>query len=315
VTPAWVAVVVLNWNNEADSLECLSSLALSRPRVDAILVDNGSTDGSAEVLAGSGLATHVLRTGKNLGYAGGINQGVDFALAHGYEYVVVLNNDTVVPPETIGRLVAHLAAQGAPAAISPRIMYADEPASMWFGGGIVDRGWPRHLQSSELRASLDVVRESEILSGCCIVASRASWIQAGPLDPSFFLIFEDSDWSLRAVTAGLRLLVADDCLLHHKVSRSFRDGPLPLLGTFYFVRNGLLFHWRHARQDVGHFIVGWVLRPTARVALRRRSDPSLVFAWLGLALAVLGRFGKAPARVERMALRRLSRSRVSQAGG
>src|SRR5690349_1191981 len=93
VVTSSVGIVVLNWNNADDTIACLKSLRNSTVSVTAIVVDNGSTDGSAEAIEASGLADVFLRTGANLGYAGGNNAGLRQALDAGHATVMVLNND------------------------------------------------------------------------------------------------------------------------------------------------------------------------------------------------------------------------------
>lgn len=307
MTRADTAVVVLNWNNAVDTLECLASLRDSDAQVDVIVVDNASADGSVEEVENSGLATTVIRNVENLGYAGGNNVGLREGLRAGYEYIVVLNNDTLVASSAIGALIRHVRDSPQPLAVSPVITYADEPTAIWFAGGVVDNGWPRHLQAREVEAKPGVLRPTEIVTGCCIATSRQVWSDVGEFDAGFFLIFEDSDWSVRATARGVALAVATDCAISHKVSRSFRIGPMPYLGTFYFVRNGLVFDWRHARRCVPRFLVSWVLRPTARRFRRQDTESQVAFAWLGLAAAILRMKGGAPDVVSRYARSRQRR--------
>lgn len=303
MTAAALAVVVLNWNNASDTLECLRSLAASEEPVVTVVVDNGSVDGSAEEIERSGLTTHLLRTGRNLGYAGGNNVGLQHALAEGYECIAVLNNDTLVGPQAMGQMRRHVVESSCPLAINPVISYADHPASTWFAGGVMDRGWPRHLQAAEVSEAEGVLRDSEVLTGCCLVATGETWREVGLFDERFFLIFEDSDWSLRARQRGVRLAVATDSVIAHKVSRSFELGAMPSLGIYYFVRNGLRFNGRYARRHLLRFMTMWVLRPTVRRVRSTGSWNTVLFAWLGFLSAVTGQSGKAPSAIERLGQR------------
>jgi len=110
--------------------------------------------------------------GENLGYAGGNGVGLEAALGWGSSYVVVLNNDTIVPPGTLSRLANHLESNPGLVAVSPVITYFDRPRETWFAGGIVDRNRPRHLQPSELAPDHTSLRETALLTGCRIAASR-----------------------------------------------------------------------------------------------------------------------------------------------
>lgn len=296
-----VAVVVLNWHGANDTLECLRSLRGATPPVHSIVVDNGSTDDSLLEITASGLADTVLETGVNLGYAEGNNVGLRIAIARGFPIIAVLNNDTVVRAESFSALVDDLP-KAEHRALSPDIRYYDDPSRSWFAGGLLDRGWPRHLQPSELTAETKDLRESDVLTGCCIVARRETWQRVGLFDPGYFLIFEDSDWSLRARGRGVKLYVTSRSTIEHKVSRSFASGPSSLLGEFYYLRNGLTFELAYARRHIPAFLLRWLIRPTLSSVARRRRGRGTLFRWLGVAAFVARQRGRAPAMVERLAL-------------
>jgi GT2 family glycosyltransferase len=293
-----VAVVVLNWNNAVDSLECLESLRRSNQRVSIIVVDNGSTDGSDAQIRASGLADIVLQSGGNLGYAGGNNVGLRYAIQAGFESVCVLNNDTVVEPEALGTMFQHLSA-GGDLAVSPRIDYFHSPGTPWFAGGVIDRGMPLHLQPDEVPTASSFARSSETLSGCCVMALSDTWHSVGLFDERYFLIFEDSDWSMRARRCGVALRVLDSALIHHKVSRSFSSGPASLLGCYYHARNGVRFHRQYGRRYIPHFVSQWVVRPSLRAG-RAGAAPS-VFRLLGAFAGCAGPGGRAPRPLARLA--------------
>ena len=127
VADAHVVVIVLNWCGEDDTAECLESLArCDWPRLTVLLVDTGSPDGSGARLHARFPELPYLQTGANLGYTGGNNRGFEWALAHGADHVVVLNNDTVVEPDLIARLPAPAGGRRRP---PPRASAAWRPRS------------------------------------------------------------------------------------------------------------------------------------------------------------------------------------------
>ena len=274
----------------------------------SIVVDNNSAGDDVTLLRSSHLADTIIEAGSNLGYAAGNNLGLRYALDGGFQIAGVLNNDTVVDEDTLSSLVAHLPAGGASdRAVSPDIRYFENPSRSWFAGGTIDRGWPRHLQEGELcPPAPSGLRISECLTGCCILARAEAWLRVGLFDPRYFLIFEDSDWSVRATARGVELFVATDATIRHKVSRSFTSGPSSLLGDYYFIRNGLRFERLHARRFLATFVMRWLLRPTFSDGVRGRCLNRLVFRWLGALAFVAGQTGRAPQRVERLAYRKRS---------
>ena len=296
-----VAVIVLNWNGADDTIACLESLRRATVLVHVIVVDNGSTDDSLRRIDAAALADEIVPTGVNLGYAEGNNTGLRLALDRGFHMVAVLNNDTIVAPDALELLVEALPASEH-RAVSPDIRYLQCPGESWFAGGVIDRGWPRHLQPAELAGDDRALRPSPCLSGCCIVARRETWERVGLFDPGYFLIFEDSDWSMRAVRCGVSLYVVTGSTIQHHVSRSFGQGPVSLLGSYYFVRNGLRFEARYFSRQLSRFAFQWLIRP-APALVRDRRLGELAFRWFG-ALAFASRLnGRAPWVLERLAER------------
>ena len=319
-------VVVLNYHGAADTVSCVSSLVTGSPEARVLVVDNGSYDGALDEVRSRWPAVRTLQVADNLGFAGGMNVGLRWALdaltdpasgaaAHGRaetDTVTVLNNDTVVPPGTIARL-AQTARTGA--AVSPEVRYLAEPDRVWFGGGTVDprTNLARHLTDEEL-AAVDRVahdtalRQTDVLAGCCVTATVATWRRVGLFDERYFLIFEDSEWSLRAGEAGVPLVVDRDAVLGHRVSASFiREHSY--LGLYYYTRNGLLFGRGRCGGSIveaGRFLRHHVL-PAVSTPLRRGERREGLRAALVLAHAVLdharGRYGRVPGHLEQRARR------------
>jgi GT2 family glycosyltransferase len=298
-------VIVLNWNGRDDTIACLRSLRESTISLHVIVIDNGSSDDSADRILRTALADDVVSTGTNLGFAEGNNVGLRLAMRRGAEMIIVLNNDTIVEPDAMERLVVELR-EGISLAASPDIRFFDAPGLSWFRGGVVDHGWPRHLQADEPMGPptqmSDALRSSGFLTGCCIAARREVWDTVGLFDQSYFLIFEDSDWSARAVSAGVTLAVATPSRIRHRVSRSLElDGGL--LSGYYFVRNGLRFQASYYPSERPRFVVQWVVTPALSLLRQRRGD-ELLLRCMGVIAHVVRQSGRAPYLVERFAAAR-----------
>jgi GT2 family glycosyltransferase len=302
-----VWLVVLNWNGREDSLELLSGLRSEPAQI--LFVDNGSTDGTIDAVRRSYPNVRTLQLGANRGFAGGNNAGIAMALSEGAEIIGVLNNDTVVEPGFLGPLVEALGDSGptgrSERAVSPDIRYAEAPEVSWWRGSTLDyrSGWPRHLTEDEQAAAVGAEIPTPLLTGCCMVARAETWRRVGLFDERLFLIYEDSDWSMRATSAGVQLLVVPESRIRHKVSRSF-TGSANALGSYYFARNGLIFAWRHL--GVGPtlaFLRDQVLRRSAREAMRRREFGPGAMRMLGVLAVVMGRRGPAGPIANRAARR------------
>lgn len=243
-----VAVVVLNWNGLADTLNCLRSLrALRYPSFQVVVVDNGSTDGSVAALRQYDPALPIVETGRNLGYAGGNNAGIRWALARGFDYILLLNNDTEVEPALLDALVDCSRRHADKVAVGARILLADSPERVWD----VEARWtpeaacfehPAHGQPAATLEPGD--RPSDYVCGCALMAHRRVFEQVGPLDEAYFLTFEEVDWCFRARALGFESIVADGTWLWHAVSASFGGAQSPL-ALYFYNRNRLLWTRRH----------------------------------------------------------------------
>src|SRR5215213_2485085 len=131
-----VFIIILNWNGWQDTLECLASLnGLAYSSYEIVVVDNGSTDESEIRIREARPDITLLQTGSNLGYAGGNNVGIRYALEQGAEYVWLLNNDTVVHPASLRTLTSLMQEDSRIAFLSPEMYYYDEPGVPTGTGG------------------------------------------------------------------------------------------------------------------------------------------------------------------------------------
>jgi GT2 family glycosyltransferase len=236
-----VHIVILTFNNSQDTGECLDSLAgLAYPDFAVTVVDNGSCDGSLERLRRDYPQVTFIRNEENLGFSAGNNVGIRHALQAGADLIWLLNNDTVVHPAALSRLVE--AAEAAPRAgiLGSKVYFYSEPERVHFAGGRVKKSLGRgiHLGMDGLDDGREgPAVESDFVTGASL-AVRAEMIrQVGLLDPGFFLYLEDLDWCLRARRAGWRVLYVPSSRIWHKVNATaVRRRPLII---YYVCRNSL----------------------------------------------------------------------------
>jgi GT2 family glycosyltransferase len=245
VAAPFVIAVVLNWNNLPDTLECVDSLQRSDYSNLAVrVVDNGSREDPSAVLHERYPNVGVLRNPRNLGYGGGNNVGLKCAIDESAAYILLLNNDVVVAPDCVRRLVAAAEADRRIGMATPKVFYYDRPADVYWDGGIVDwkSGEVPH-DSRDLPVEGGIVK-SEWLNGCSLFVRVTTIREIGLLDERYFLYFEDADWSVRAGRRGWTNAVVLGARAWHKVHRSTGGSRNPAV-RFYHFRNRYLFVAAH----------------------------------------------------------------------
>lgn len=238
-----VYVVILNWNGHADTVECLRSCGkISYALVRILVVDNGSSDGSEQLLRNEFPEIEVIQTGANLGFAGGNNVGIRHALCQAADYVLLLNNDTVVDPDFITPLVNAAAADPQAGILCSKIFFHDPPNVIWFAGAnfFPSLGWGRHRGYGKRDGvQFDQPGKTDRPTGCAMMVTRRLCETAGLLREEMFCYAEDLDWGLRARKVGFKVLYVPASKVWHKVSRA-TGGEASPISQYYSIRNTLL---------------------------------------------------------------------------
>jgi GT2 family glycosyltransferase len=278
-----VGIVVLSYNACADTLECLKSIqrVAYRP-LSTIVVDNASTDGTAERVRRDYPHVDLVCNPENLGYAGGNNVGIRCALEAGADYVLILNNDIVVGETFLEPLLMEAKANPHVGALCPKILYFDRPDTIWFAGATFD---PRKGYNGRVAGYREpdgpAFRQTRTIDRACgaaMLVPRAALETAGLFDADLFLYSEDAEWSLRARSAGFRIYVVPDSKVWHKVSIASGGESSPT-SLYYDTRNtletcerhaplGWLATWRRRLVVVGSHVVQALLSPRPAAGLR-----------------------------------------------
>lgn len=238
-----VYVLVLNWNGYPDTIRCLQSLkSLTYKNAAVVVIDNASTDRSVERIKAAYSLVNILVNQDNLGFAGGNNVGIKYALKQGADYIWLLNNDTEVHPEALGKMIEVAEADPTIGMVGSRIFHLEQRDKLLFAGGKINwfAGWCRH---DTQHSSEEKFRDVDFITGCSLLVRRNVVESIGLLDENFFLYFEDADWSIRARKAGFRLVVAPASIVWHKEMGSIK-GRSPA-HEYYVTRNNLLFMKKH----------------------------------------------------------------------
>ncbi len=245
-----VSAIVLNWNSREMTAECLRSLlAMDARDFEIVVVDNGSRDGSPHYLRKAFPQITVIENGRNLGFAAGCNVGMKRALEDGAEYVLLVNNDTLVDRGLLRELVAEAERNPEAAIVSPRIYYYDFPDRIWWVGGTYN-GWigiPRHLDlRKKISARHEKSRNLEWATGCAMLVRCSVLREIGLFDERFFGQCEDVDLSLRARAGGYSVRYAPEAKLWHKEGIDYRKNAGEQARKFTGARNLLWLMHKHA---------------------------------------------------------------------
>ncbi len=213
-----ISIIIVNWNGRALLEECLQSLEdQTFQDFEIILVDNGSTDGSAEWVRSHYPLVRLLALKTNTGFSAGNNAGLK--LARG-EFIALLNNDTKAEPGWLEALYQCILTDQSIAACDSMVLYYDRPDLIWSAGGIytiagsVSPRWYRQPAEGKSQEPQDVF----VAVACAALYRRSVIREIGFFDEDYFNGYEDVDWSFRARLLGHRIINVPAARVRHKVS-------------------------------------------------------------------------------------------------
>lgn len=286
-----VSVVILNWNGADDTIACLDSLyRVAAPRLDPIVVDNGSRDDSVSRIRASHPDVLLLEAKANLGFSAGNNIGIREALERGASHILILNNDTVVDPRAIMLMCEELDRDPAAGAVCPLLTFSDPPDLVWFAGATFDPTRGRSGKMTGYRRPLGawvdhLPRQIDRGVGAAMLVRGEVIHQVGLLRDEFFFLYEDVDWSLRMRAAGWTIRFVPEARIIHKVAASQKGREVNPNSLYYLLRNHLAVCQHHAplrglpemrRQAV---IAGVLIWSGGRVSPVRPNVAALLAAW------------------------------------
>ena len=255
-----IAVVVLNYNGLLETKSCLDSLRRikkSNFEVEIIIVDNNSSDGS-QITLPKEKGIKFMQNENNLGFSGGNNRGIKYALEKNVDYVLILNNDTVVDENFLVNLVINKNADIS----SPKIYfekgfefhkdrYTEKQLGkvIWYAGGNIDLQniIGKHIGVDEVdKGQFSKSREVDFATGACMLVKREVFEKIGYFDEKYFLYLEDMDFCVRAKKAGFKILFEPKAVVWHKNAASI-GGSGSNLQDYYFTKSRLLFALKFAK--------------------------------------------------------------------
>jgi GT2 family glycosyltransferase len=242
-------IVILSFNEVEATLACLKSLEhQTSDKFCLLVIDNCSSGDAVSIIRQEFPSVEIQALSENLGWAGGNNVGIRRGLADRHNWVMLLNNDTVLPADTVEKMVAFLDVLE-PSIFVPAIRYLYEPSEMQLdpSKGIFT-GHPAYVgdQPAVFRESQNLW-ELDFVYGACMVVHHSIFESIGLMEEKFFLQMEETDFFLRAKKSGFKTFCATSICIDHAESLSF-GGKVTPTKTYYIARNNLLLAERHVRS-------------------------------------------------------------------
>ncbi len=238
-----VYIIIVNWNGLKDTYECIRSvLNISYKNYTILVVDNGSDKDDSKEIATKFPEVITLRSESNLGFSGGNNLGIKYAMDKGAEYILLLNNDTIVEKDFLDVLV-NIASKNQTIGLAvPKINYYSEPSKVWYAGGYISKFRGAALTEGCGKSDSKYTEDKFVTfaTACCLLIDKRVINDIGLMDENYFLYLEDADYCLRSYNSGYKILFAAQSKIYHKINKSTtkENNYIPL---YYNTRNRLTF--------------------------------------------------------------------------
>lgn len=255
-----ICVVLVNYNGKEYNDKCIDSILNSTiaDKIQIVVVDNASSDGSAESLYekwGGDHRVHIIELDENVGFAKANNVGIRWAMKNRIAHYLLLNNDTEVEPDAIERMWrCH---EEYACIVTPKILYADKRNVLWCAGGKFSPIIMKPVQIGENQENSEKYNgdyECDFANGCAVFLDEQILKKTGLLDESFFLYYEDTEFSMRAGKCGVGIRYCAGAIVYHKVNGSTK-GNQNYRNVYYITRNWLIYAKKHLGKKL---IIFWI---------------------------------------------------------
>ncbi len=243
-----IYAIILNYNNAKETNECIDSFnTIEDFDIKLIVVDNASEENCVnEVKKHIGSFTNIklIETGANLGYAGGNNVGLHYAIDQGAEYIAIVNNDVVVNRDSFNECVKILDADSNVAFVGPAILEYGSNVIQYTGGTVdFDRLTSPHMNSKMKYQKEDRQISCDYVGGACMMFKREIINEIGYIPEEYFLFWEETEWCYKAKKIGKKCICTLNGAINHKGSVSIKK--IRGLEAYYMERNRVLFSLRN----------------------------------------------------------------------
>ena len=240
-----LSIITINYNGLKDTCELIDTLPLNDETIEVIVVDNASTQDEATEIGKRYPQVKVIKSDKNLGFAGGNNLGIQ--AAHG-KYLFFINNDAILPqPSALSLLITRLESSDQIGMVCPKIRFTWGKQPIQYAGytplsKITLRNKSIGFGEQD-NGQYDTPHPTPYAHGAAMMVKQEVIEKAGVMPDCYFLYYEELDWSMMIRRAGYEIWYEPACTIFHKESQT--TGQMSPLKTYYIIRNRLLFAQRN----------------------------------------------------------------------
>jgi len=270
-----LSIITINYNGLKDTCELIDSIPFN-DSMEVIVVDNASMQDEATAIQQRYPQVKVIRSEKNLGFAGGNNLGINEAKG---KYIFLINNDTFFKEFHLHALVDRLKSSPKIGVVCPKIRFAWNNNPIQFTGYTpLSKITIRNRAigyGEEDRGQYDTSHPTPYAHGAAMIIKQVVIEKVGNMPECYFLYYEELDWSMMITRAGYEIWYEPECTIYHKESQSTgQDSPLR---TYYITRNRLLLvkrNWKGLTKYLSYcYLIGIVaVRDILKYTLKGRID-------------------------------------------
>lgn len=250
-----IYIILVNYNGYKDTKECIESLEkINYENYKIIIVDNASKDNSLELLNRNHCSHIILDSRINLGFSGGNNIGIEYALKNGAEFVLLVNNDTIVNEDILSNMIKTFEKDSNTGIVGGKILLYENKEMISHAGGYIDmfKFTTVHygMGAAYNDEQYNYEREVGFVSGCLMLIKREVFEKVGLLPEEYFMYYEDTDFCLRVIDSGYKIFYNPRAEIFHKVSMSSGGEDSPFF-IKWNTRNRIIFMNKYKHKVIG----------------------------------------------------------------
>ena len=280
-----IYIIIVNFNGFVDTCECIESIHTCRDKnIRIIVVDNASRVDEGEIIKKKYDDVIVLKSESNLGFSGGNNIGIRYAIEAGADYLLLLNNDTVVDRLFFEELYKN---RSKSSVLTGIMYYYDIPDEVAFFSGVVDRNTGNSIMWKEIKS----ISCNTFITGACMFMHRGVIEKVGMLDEEYFMYCEDTDFCIRLIQNGYDLKTIEEAKYWHKIGRASSNEST--FSNYYVSRNRIICIKKNRSYFNGSALIYTVLTRLIRAIQILPKDIKLCKSYiLGIRDGLAGKTGK-----------------------